>query len=67
MEYKIEVDEQLNTILTHNASARNIPVSALIVDLLKRYVIDAHIMEQNDLWKSGIDECADINLDWANL
>ncbi len=67
MEYKIEVDENLNSLLVNNAATRNITVTALITELLKRYVIDAHIMEQNDLWKSGIDDCADINLDWANL
>lgn len=66
MEYKIKVDCELNTLLTQNAEARNMPVPALIVELLKRYVIDAHIMEQDGV-RSGIEECADINLDWANL
>lgn len=66
MEYKIEVDPDLNTVLTKNAAQRNMPVPALIAELLKRYVIDAHIMEQTDI-RSRIEECADINLDWANL
>ncbi|MDE6201121.1 MAG: hypothetical protein K2M47_04505 [Clostridiales bacterium] len=67
MQYLIEVDDKLNDLLNGNANARNMSVPALIVELLKRYVIDAHIMEQNELWQSGTEECKDINLDWANL
>ena len=67
MKYTIEVDEQLNNILTSNANKRNMPVSVLISEMLKRYLIDSHIMEQSELWKNGINECADVNLDWANL
>lgn len=67
MQYLIEVDGTLDNVLNNNANARNMSVPALIVELLKRYVIDAHIMEQNELWQSGTEECKDINLDWANL
>ncbi|MDE5562376.1 MAG: hypothetical protein K2J01_02380 [Clostridiales bacterium] len=67
MQYIIEVDDELNDLLNSNALARNMTVSALIAELLKRYVIDAHIMEQNELWQSGTEQCKDINLDWANL
>lgn len=67
MEYTIKVDEQLNNILTSNANKRNVPVSVLISEMLKRYLIDSHIMEQSELWENGINECADVNLDWANL
>lgn len=67
MQYVIEVDEDMNGILSNNAARRNMPVPALIAEMLKQYVIDAHIMEQNDSWQNGIDECAAINLDWANL
>ena len=67
MQYLIEVDDKLNDLLSTNANARNMSVPALIVELLKRYVIDAHIMEQNELWQSGTEACKDINLDWANL
>lgn len=67
MEYIIEVDEELNNILTSNANKRNVPVSVLISEMLKRYLIDSHIMEQSELWENGINECADVNLDWANL
>ncbi len=67
MEYIIEVEDGLNDILTYNAKRNNLSVQALITELLKRYVIDAHIMEKNELWEKGITECADINLDWANL
>lgn len=67
MKYIIEVDEQLNNILTKNANANGISVPTLVSQLLKRYVVDAHIMEQTDLWQNGIAECAEINLDWANL
>ncbi|MCH5155418.1 MAG: hypothetical protein J1F69_02325 [Clostridiales bacterium] len=67
MQYIIEVDDKLNSLLSDNASVRNMNVADLIVELLNRYVIDAHIMEQSELWHSGIEECKDINLDWANL
>lgn len=66
MQYVIEVNDKLNDILINNASAHGASVSELIADLLNRYVIDAHIMNR-ELWKDGIDACADINLDWANL
>lgn len=67
MKYNIEVDEQLNDILIRNANRRNTDVPTLIAEMLKHYVIDAHIMEQNSLWQDGINACAEINLDWANL
>ncbi|MDE6293128.1 MAG: hypothetical protein K2L88_00700 [Clostridiales bacterium] len=67
MQYLIEVDGTLDNVLKQNANARNMSVPALIVELLSRYVIDAHIMEQSELWQSGTEECKDINLDWANL
>lgn len=67
MQYIIEVDDKLNDLLNSNATMRNMAVPALITELLKRYVIDAHIMEQNELWKNGAEECAELNLDWANL
>ena len=64
MKYIIEVDEKLNTVLTSNANRRNVPVPALIAEMLKRYLIDA---DQSELWENGINECAAVNLDWANL
>ncbi|MDE7464058.1 MAG: hypothetical protein K2M48_03420 [Clostridiales bacterium] len=67
MEYKIEVEDGLNDILVNNAKRNNISVQTLITELLKRYVIDAHIMEQSELWQRGIAACTEINLDWANL
>ena len=67
MQYIIEVDDKLNSVLSDNALSRKMSVQELITELLNRYVIDAHIMEQNELWQSGTEECKDINLDWANL
>lgn len=67
MKYIIEVDEQLNNILTKNANAKGVSVPTLVSQLLKQYVVDVHIMEQTDVWQNGIEECAEINLDWANL
>ncbi len=67
MEYIIEVEDGLNDILVNNAKRNNISVQALVCELLKRYVIDAHIMEQSELWERGIAACSDINLDWANI
>lgn len=67
MQYIIEVDDKMNDILIRNAAKQNIPVQNLIADLLKRYLIDKHIMEQDQMWQDGINELADVNLDWANL
>lgn len=67
MQYIIEVDDKMNDILIRNAAKQNIPVQSLIADLLKRYLIDKHIMEQDQMWQDGINELADVNLDWANL
>ncbi|MCH5165680.1 MAG: hypothetical protein J1G01_04695 [Clostridiales bacterium] len=67
MKYIIEVNEQMNSILENNAAKRNISVPILIAEMLKRYVIDSHIMEQSEVWENGFNECADVNLDWANL
>ncbi len=67
MQYVIEVDEELNLTLIGNAQKRNMSIESLIEETVKRYVIDEHIMEQSELWQKGIDECAAINLDWANL
>ncbi len=67
MEYIIEIEDSVNNILTHNANRNGMSVQALISELLKRYLIDAHIMEKSDLWKNGIEECAELNLEWANL
>ena len=44
MEYIIEVEKALDDILTYNAKRNGISVQALIVELLKRYLIDSHIM-----------------------
>lgn len=67
MQYTIEVDKALNDVLNKTALKKNIGVPELIVELLKRFSVDAHIMEQTELWQNGIKECAEINLDWANL
>ena len=67
MEYIIEIEDDLNDILVKNAKHNDLSVQALIVELLKRFSVDAHIMEQERLWENGINECAEINLDWANL
>lgn len=67
MQYIVEVDEDLNLMLINNAKSAGMSVENLIRETVKRYLIDSHIMEQNELWQSGIEECAEINLDWANL
>lgn len=67
MEYKIEVDSEMEDILSRNAAAAKMSVNNYIAELLKRYVIDAHIMEKSEAWQNGINECAEIELDWANL
>ncbi len=67
MEYLIEVDNEMDAILIRNAKSADMSVPDYIKSLLQLYAIDKHIMEQSDNWLSGINECAEINLDWANL
>lgn len=67
MQYIIKIEDDLNKILTETALKRNMTVPQLISELIKRFAIDSHIMEESEMWKVGIKECADINLDWANL
>lgn len=67
MQYVIEVDSEVDSVLNNNAKLRGLSVPALIEQMLCQYAVDAHIMEQEELWRDGIQSCADINLDWANL
>lgn len=67
MKYTIEVEDKVDNILRSNSQKSGVSVERIIAELVKRYLIDAHIMEKAEQWQSGIDECAEINLDWANL
>lgn len=66
MKYIIEVSSEMDAILKSNAKAAKVTVADYIKSLLQLYAIDKHIMEI-DSWENGINECAEINLDWANL
>ena len=65
MKYIIEVSSEMDAILKSNAKAAKVTVADYIKSLLQLYAIDKHIMEI-DSWENGINECAEINLDWAN-
>lgn len=67
MKYTIEVEDEVDSILRSNSQKSGMSVEKLIAELVKRYLIDAHIMEKAEQWQRGIDDCAEINLDWANL
>lgn len=66
MKYIIEVSSEMDAILKSNAKAAKVTVADYIKSLLQLYAIDKHIMEIGS-WENGINECAEINLDWANL
>ena len=64
--YTVEVDENLDRILTGAANMRSMSVEKLIELLLNRFAVDAHSIKTEDM-KEGYAECGALNLEWANL
>lgn len=64
--YTIEVDENLDRILSEKAALKRMRVEELIVFLLHRFALDPHSMKVEDM-KDGYEQCAELNLEWANL
>lgn len=63
--YEISVNDELNTILKEAAAKMNVSVESFISDILNRYAIDPHIMEQDEV-KEGYRDMGDINLEISN-
>lgn len=63
--YLVEVDDDLNYILEEAAKKMDTNIETFISEILNRFAIDPHIMEQEDV-KEGYVEMGDINLDISN-
>ena len=48
------------------AKIKGVPVEKYVADLVNRYALSLHTMNQEEL-RQGYEETGDINLDWANL
>lgn len=66
MKIIIEVDTNMDSVIEKNAKEKNLTVPKYIEQVLNRYIVPVHIMEQEDV-KEGYKFCSSINLDWANL
>ncbi len=63
--YQIEVGDELNAILEEAAARMDTNIESFITQILNRYAIDPHIMEQDEV-KNGYTDMGDINLDISN-
>ncbi len=63
--YQIEVEDELNAILEEAAQKLDMNIESFISQILNRFAIDPHIMEQDEV-KDGYVEMGDINLDISN-
>lgn len=64
--YVIEVSEEMDKRLREDAKIKGLPVEQYVAELVNRYALSLHTMNQEELGK-GYEETGDINLDWANL
>ena len=63
--YQIEIDDELNAILEEAARKMDVNIETFISQIVNRFAIDPHIMEQDDV-KDGYTQMGDINLDISN-
>ena len=63
--YQIEVDDSLNVILEEAARKMDVNIESFISEILNRYAIDPHIMEQEEV-KQGYADMGEINLEISN-
>lgn len=63
--YQIEIDDELNEILEEAARKMDTNIESFIGDILNRYAMDPHIMEQDEM-KDGYVAMGDINLEISN-
>lgn len=66
VKYVIEVNEDMDERLKSVAKIKGMPVEKYVAELVNRYALSLHTMNQEELGK-GYEETGDINLDWANL
>ena len=63
--YQIEISDSLNTIIEEVARKLDMSIESFIGEILNRYAIDPHIMEQDEV-KTGYEEMGDLNLKISN-
>ncbi len=56
----------MNAMLEDGAKKRDLSIERFIAQILDRYVISPHILD-NEEAKNAYAECGAINLEWANL
>ena len=64
-EYRVEVDDELNEILEEAARRMDTSIENFIEQILNRFALDPHIMEEEEL-KDGYRDMGDINLEISN-
>lgn len=64
--YTIEVNAELDKILSSAAHERGMSTKELIVVLLNRFAVDPHSIKAEDM-RDGYIECGAMNLEWAEL
>ena len=64
-EYRVEVDDELNEILEEAARRMDTSIENFIEQILHRFALDPHIMEEEEL-KDGYRDMGDINLEISN-
>ena len=63
--YQIEINDSLNAIIEEVARKLDMSIESFIGEILNRYAIDPHIMEQDEV-KTGYEEMGDLNLKISN-
>lgn len=63
-EYKIQLDGELESMLTYGAKQRNLSPEDFIVEIINRYLPLTHIINQEEMAK-GYAEMSEINLELA--
>ena len=63
--YQIEINDALNSIIEEVARKLDMSIESFIGEILNRYAIDPHIMEQDEV-KTGYEEMGELNLKISN-
>ena len=63
--YQIEISDALNNVIEEVARKLDMSIENFIGEILNRYAIDPHIMEQDEV-KTGYEEMGDLNLKISN-
>lgn len=64
--YRVEVTDEMNAMLEEGAQDRDVSIERFIAQILDRYVISPHILD-NEECKKAYAECGAMNTEIANL